>query len=165
MQVEKYGGGKADYIDPYAFRKQHPFIAERLPNLRAFFESFNFPVTRVTARTLNGLFNIGGGYHIDSKDTFSIRLNFCLSTNGKFGLSYQNGPVVMFEPGDAHMVCTARHHSAYASERCNFQRTNLIVDVIPWYDYDPILDGWKPNQYFGKIHPYDMVEQGIVTFG
>lgn len=165
VHVEKYGGGKNDYVDIYAFRKQHPFIAQHMPHMRALLDSFNFPITRVTARTLNGLFPIGGSYHIDTKDAFHVRLNICLSTDGSFGLSYKNGATVMFDPGDAHMVCTAHHHSAYASRLTNFQRTNLIIDVIPWYRYDADADGWEPNEYFGRIHPYDMVAQGIISFG
>ena len=165
VRTEVYGGGKNDYQDIYAFRKLHPFVEDNSPGLTRFFESFNFPVCRVTARTLNGMFPIGGGYHIDTKDSFHLRFNLCLSTNGEFGLAYKDGTKVMFEPAQMHMVNSALHHSAYARSRCNFQRTNLVIDVLPWYRYDPIADGWEPNEYFGKIHPYDMVKQGIVKFG
>ncbi|WP_323016496.1 hypothetical protein [Castellaniella sp.] len=159
------GKPKSDYVDQFAFRRRHPYIESHLPTLNALFDSFNFPIARVASRTLNGLCQIGNGWHVDSADSYVLQLNLCINNNGMFGLEYKTGELFIPESGELCIVNTSFLHSTYCQQRCNYQRTALVINILPWYHYDPTEDGWEPNEYFGKIHPFDMVTQGIIRFG
>jgi hypothetical protein len=42
-------------------------------------------------------------------------------------------------------------------------RIHLVLGFSPWFDYDAENDTWAPNSYFGKLHPFDMVAEGILS--
>lgn len=157
---------KGDYLDSLGFRAIHPIVNSKR-YLSAVFNTFALPVHRVTARTINGTFSCvtapgTGGMHRDESYFESLRINVCLSNNGCFGLQYLNKNPTFSIAGDVNFINTMVLHRPYIVERCNFQRTHLIINVSPWLDYDATNDCWSPNKYFGKMHPIEMVKQGLM---
>jgi hypothetical protein len=157
---------KGDYLDSLGFRSILPAVSGK-SHLKALFDSFKVPVVRSTSRTLNGSLCFktmtgDGGLHTDDSPFEVLRLNICLSNNGSFGLQYLSQEPIFTEPGGNLVVNTDIPHRAYIKDSCDFLRTNLIVGVAPWLNYDKQTDAWSLNEYFGKMHPYDMVKQGLI---
>lgn len=157
---------KGDYLDSLCFRRLHPSVASRQA-LSSLFRSFACSVHRVTARSING--NIVyrslpgmGGMHRDESQFESLRVNICLSNNGQFGLQYVDDEPHYAKPGEISFVNTDVMHRAYIANRCDFQRTHIIVNVSPWLNYDDKTDSWSTNEYYGKVHPLDMVKRGLI---
>lgn len=166
VNADKINRIKGDYLDSLGFRATLPEIGGK-PYLSALFGSFKVPVVRSTARTLNGSLCFktmpgDGGLHVDDSPFEVLRLNICLSNNGCFGLQYMDHQPIFTEPGGNVVVNTDIRHRAYIKDNSDFLRTNLIIGVTPWLNYDKQKDTWSLNEYFGKLHPYDMVKQGLI---
>ena len=120
---------KDDYLDSLSFNTLLPEVKTK-PNLYKLLNSFNFPVIRVTARTINGLLvypteKTNGGWHTDDCPFEVLRINVSLSNNENFGLEYKDKKIIYTRGGDNLVVNTDKLHRAYVKDACNFQRTNL----------------------------------------
>lgn len=157
---------KGDYLDSLGFRGLLPDIAGK-PHLKALFDSFKVPVVRSTARTLNGSLCFktqagDGGLHTDDSPFEVMRINLCLSSSGDFGLQYMDHEPIFSAPGENLVVNTDIPHRAYIKNSNECLRTHLIIGVTPWLSHDKETDTWSLNEYFGKMHPYDMVKRGLI---
>lgn len=159
---------KDDYLDSLSFNSLLPEVKTK-PNLYKLLNSFNFPVIRVTARTINGLLvnptkTNSGGWHIDDCPFEVLRINISLSNNGNFGLEYKDKKVISTQGGDNLVVNTDKLHRAYNEDKCNFQRTNLIIGLATWLNYDKTNNSYSLNNHYGKTHPYDLARQNLLSF-
>lgn len=157
---------KGDYLDSLGFRRLLPQVSAK-QELQKLFEGFKVPVVRSTARTLNGSLCFptmagDGGLHTDDSPFEVLRINVCLSNNGDFGLQYLDHEPIFTPAGGNIVVNTDVPHRAYIKQSNEFLRTNLIIGVTPWLNYDPVRDEWSLNEYFGRIHPYDMIKQRLI---
>jgi hypothetical protein len=157
---------KGDYLDSLGFRGLLPEVIGKR-HLKSLFDSFKVPVVRSTARTLNGSLCFktlpgDGGLHTDDSPFEVMRINICLSSNGDFGLQYLDHEPTFSMPGENLVINTDVPHRSYIKSNSEYLRTHLIIGVTPWLHYDAQDDTWSLNEYFGKIHPYDMVKQGLI---
>lgn len=164
--IQSSSGLKGEYLDSLGFRKTLPQVA-LYPHLDSLLKRFKQPVVRCSTRTLNG--NLlyptppgDGALHVDDSPFEVLRINISLSNNGMFGLQYGDQEPIFTSAGDNLVINTDVKHRPFMTENCNFLRTNIIIGVTPWLDYDASKDEWSTNEYFGKIHPYDMVKQGAI---
>lgn len=167
VDADKANRVKDDYLDSYGFRSLLPEVANK-PNLKMLFDKFKLPVVRSTARTINGSLcyptpSNDGGMHVDDSPFEVLRINISLSNNGDFGLQYLGTDPIYTEAGDNLVVNTDVQHRAFIKQPNNFIRTNLIIGVAPWMNYDKEKDEWSLNEYFGRLHPYDIVNQELIT--
>ena len=159
---------KDDYFDSLSFNTLLPEVRTK-PHLYKLLNSFNFPDIRVTARTVNGLLinpteTNNGGWHTDDCPFEVLRINISLSNNGNFGLEYKNKKVIYTTGGDNLVVNTDKLHRGYNKESCNFQRTNLIIGLATWLNYDAANNSYSLNHHYGKTHPYDLAKQNLLSF-
>lgn len=158
---------KDDYLDSLSFNTLLPEVKTK-PHLYKLLNSFNFPVIRVTVRTINGLLSSpskgDGGFHTDDSPFEVLRINVSLSNNGNFGLEYKNKKIIYTEAGNNIVVNTDKLHRSYIKETSNFQRTNLIIGLAPWLNYDSINNIWSLNHYYAKKHPYDLVKEKLICY-
>lgn len=159
---------KDDYLDSLSFNTLLPEVKTK-PNLYKLLNSFNFPVIRVTVRTINGLLVYptqitNGGWHTDDCPFEVLRINVSLSNNENFGLEYKDKKVICTQEGDNLVVNTDKLHRAYNKDKCNFQRTNLIIGLATWLNYDTTNNSYSLNHHFGKTHPYDLAKQNLLSF-
>ena len=66
------------------------------------------------------------------------------------------------QPGLAYTWDTNLPHRVWCREKTTVQRYNLVIGVSPWFDYDEGAQEWRPNEYFRKVSPLDMMEQGLI---
>jgi hypothetical protein len=159
---------KNDYLDFLCFRKFLPHINEVTHSLRKLLDIFPSSVHKITSRTINGnmiypsTISIDGGMHLDDNQFESMRFNLCLSNNEYFGLQYIDHEPYFPKAGDLNFINTDVKHRAFTKATCDFQRTHLVINVSPWLDYHPEEDYWELNKYFGKVHPIDMIKNGLL---
>ena len=157
---------KNDYLDSYGFRKILPDI-DQSSELYKLLNSFSLPVIRVTARTIDGGYcyptgNNDGGMHRDDPMCEMIRINVCLSNNGNFGLQYRGEKPIFANPGDVYAINSDAEHRVYVNNINYFKRTHLVIGLSPWLNYDPENDSWMLNEYFGKLHPLEMIKEKLI---
>jgi hypothetical protein len=158
---------KNDYLDSYGFRRFLPELAafKELTNL---LNSFSLPVIRITARTIDGgycfptLRTQNGGMHRDDSIFEMIRINVCLSNNGNFGLQYEGHDPIFPNCGDLYAINSDVSHRVYVNKLTYFKRTHLVIGLTPWLNYNQEADEWYLNEYYGKIHPLDLIKQKLI---
>lgn len=161
---------KGSYHDALSFTKRLPQL-HGLEHIGALLDGFNFPVVRSTVRVIDGLSihptvpGTTGGMHVDSPTTEVLRINVCVTGTPDFGLEYDNGTLIVDEPGHAVVVNSDRMHRTWFAGRTDFLRAHLIIDIAPWLTYHQKEDAWSTNEFFGKVHPFDMVRAGLIHKG
>jgi len=159
---------KDDYLDSLSFNTLLPEVKTK-PHLYKLLNSFNFPVIRVTSRTVNGLLVYptqitNGGWHTDDCPFEALRINVMIDTEGNHGIEYQNKKVICTKRGDNLVVNTDKLHRTFVSEKSNFQRTSLIINLATWLNYDTTSNSYSLNHHYGKTHPYDLAKQNLLSF-
>ncbi|BAU40004.1 hypothetical protein [Ralstonia phage RSP15] len=159
---------KDDYLDIHTFRKMHPHLEQVCPHLTKTLNGFKVPLVNVNVRVIHGQ-NVSptsfstktGGMHKDQSPFTAVRANMYISTDGNYGLEYENGDLIMPGAGENFVVNTDVPHRAYIKDWNMTNRVNIVLNMLPWLDYDSEDDSWSFNEYYGKIHPYDMIREGL----
>lgn len=155
---------KGDYLDELCFRKPIEEI-DSLPELKRIIEWFGRPVVRATLRIIDGkntykTLNDLAGMHKDQPPEMAVRINLCIQATDAYGLQYEGLEPLKYKSGDHKVVNTDFNHRVYVEEPEDSYRIHIILDVLPWLDYDPVEDAWAPNEFWNKKHPYDMILDG-----
>lgn len=166
---DKVNRVKADYLDSLAFRRLHPDL-QKYSHLWELLNMFSVPVARVTVRTVSGHAappsRYGDlGFHVDDSPFELMRLNIAIHNDGAFGLEYEDGTVVRMVSGRNAIVNTHVPHRVHIARHTLCARTHLVIGLVPWLNYDEATDSWSSSRYYGKVHPFDMVRQGLIFRG
>ncbi len=51
---------------------------------------------------------------------------------------------------------------AVAARRTDKVRMHLVLGFSPWLDYLPEERAWVLNEYYGRLHPFDMLDEGLI---
>lgn len=169
VQNDQRNRRKGDYLDSLCFRRLHPDL-QKYPALWALLNSFSVPVARVTVRTVAGHAappsRYGDlGFHTDDSPFELMRLNIAIHNDGAFGLEYEDGTLVRMVSGRNAIVNTHVPHRVHVARHTLCARTHLVIGLVPWLTYDETTDSWASSRYFGKVHPFDMVRQGLLFRG
>ena len=113
-----------------------------------------------------------GFYQSDAEDANILRLEIPMhfgvfpmisGHKNRFAIKFiefESGNKLYFEQGFAY------HFNTYKPHRWNFNsnpsknRSALVIGWSPWLDFDG--HKWTTNQWTNKVHPMDMVKQGLV---
>lgn len=106
-------------------------------------------------------------WHRDDSWFYELRINLSLdNTNNNFGIEVENYGKKPFVPGSWYMWDTLIPHRPYVEHKApGITRTNFVLAVNPWFDYDSNENCWVQNEFFGEKHPVDMVLDGDVIEG
>lgn len=165
-EKESASAPRDDYLDSLGFRRLLPEI-QGLPVLMGLLESFRMPVVRCTVRVIDGskAWPSGddeGGMHCDDSPFEVMRVNVCITGSDDFGLQYSGHPPIVMMPGEHLIVNSDADHRAWVRQRSTVQRVHLVIGLLPWLNYDRTSDAWEVNEYFGKVHPYELVRRNLV---
>src|SRR5580693_5696644 len=125
---------KHSYFDSYGFRMRTP--ASKTGYLGQFIDSFTRPLVRSRVGIIPGE-------------------NFVFQMEGE--------EPYHLEVGKAYTWDTNKPHRVFARGSTRTMRIHLVLGFSPWFDYDAENDTWAPNGYFGRLHPFDMVAEGILS--
>ena len=103
-------------------------------------------------------------WHRDDSWFYELRINLSLdNTDNNFGIEVEDYGKQPFKPGHWYMWDTLVPHRPYIDRKApGISRTNFVLAVNPWFDYDEENRCWIQNEFFGEKHPVDMVLDGDV---
>lgn len=169
---------KNTYFDTYGFRVLTP--AARIGALGRFLSECGLSLIRSRLSLLKG--NCGGrcsfsfGWHRDEPVFENLRVNIPLRSEPSFRLQIEHrrrepdpsSPTMreyFLAPGKAYTFDTHRPHRVYANAPAAGDRLHLVLGFSPWLRYDAAADAWLPNEFFGKVHPFDILRSGALHPG
>jgi hypothetical protein len=165
---------KGDYYDGYGFRRLTPAATHGA--LGDLMRGFTLPVIRSRLSVIPGdnpeALKDGYGWHRDESIFHNLRINIPVWTAPEYLLeieTMENEPRAGSATAHRHHL---RHgfawswdtnlpHRVFASGLTTQSRCHLVVGLAPWFDYDAGNDAWSPNQWFGRVHPHDLIAEGL----
>lgn len=165
---------KGDYYDSYGFRALTP--AARHGALGQLMDGFTLPVIRSRFSVIPGgnaaALHDDYGWHRDESIFHNLRINIPVWTSPEYLLEIET---VLDKPERCSATAQRHHlrhgfawswdtnmpHRVFATAMTVQSRGHLVVGLAPWFDYDKAQDAWMPNQYFGRMHPHDLIAEGL----
>ena len=160
---------KHSYFDTYGFRKRTP--ASRQGALGRFIDSFGKRMIRSRVGIIPGdkidtsdpAYQHGEGWHRDEPVFENLRINIPLQTDANYVFQMEGGEPYHLEVGTAYSWDTNRPHRVFARGPTKVMRIHLVLGFAPWFDYSDEADEWFPNEFFGRMHPFDMLADGYFS--
>jgi hypothetical protein len=170
--------GKNSYDDTYGFRTRTP--ASRHKALGHFIDRFSRPLLRSRVSAMRG--SLGGqqavmsvkhtdanrcdaGWHRDEPVFIHLRVNLPVTTHPSFRTQIEDSVDAYLEAGRLYSWDTDLPHRPIATERIDKVRVHLVLGFSPWLDYVEEERGYALNEYYGKVHPFDMLNEGLIFPG
>jgi hypothetical protein len=172
--TQRFAKLKNTYFDTYGFRLPTP--AARIGALGEFLSGCRLSLVRSRLSVLKGegkACHFGFGWHRDEPVYENLRINIPLRSHRNFRLQLEHqreqpdpASSTMSDhylaPGKAYTFDTHRPHRVYAAGECTLDRVHLVLGFAPWFRYDAGADAWEPNEFYGKMHPFDIVRSGAL---
>jgi hypothetical protein len=103
-------------------------------------------------------------WHYDEPIYLNLRINIPLQTTPNYVCEIRDVPGQHhFEVGYAYCWDTTIVHRVYAKRPEPTKRIHLVLGSIPWFDFDEESQTFHANEFFGEMHPFDMVAGGHVV--
>ena len=173
--VKRFANLKNTYFDTYGFRVPTP--AAGIGALGEFLSSCRLSPVRSRLSALvgaqAGAAGFHSGWHRDESVFENLRINVPLFSHRNYRLQIERerdhpdaGSTTMSEhflaPGKAYTFDTHRPHRVYGRAPCAVDRIHLVLGFSPWFRYDRKADSWAPNEFYGRVHPFDIVRSGAL---
>lgn len=160
---------KHSYFDTYGFRARTP--ASKEGYLGEFIDSFRRVMIRSRVGIIPGenidptnkVYQDKEGWHRDEPVFENIRINVPLQTDASYVFQMEGQDPYHLHVGKAYTWDTHIAHRVFAVAPTKTMRIHLVLGFSPWFDYVPEHDAWKPNEFFGRMHPFDMVAEGYLS--
>ena len=166
-QMSHHREVRHSYFDTYGFRRRTP--ASRHGALGAFLDSFICPLIRSRIGVIPGSPTGGGdpapadeGWHRDEPVFENLRVNVPLQTDAGFLFEMEGEAPRHLAVGRAYSWDTHRPHRVFRAVSTSVTRIHLVLGFAPWFDYLADEDAFRPNFFFGRVHPFDMLAGGMI---
>lgn len=161
--TEKFESIRNTYFDSYGFRKLSPCITET--GLNDLIKDFRLSPTRSRIGVLDADYHDKVGeeflWHKDETVFENLRINIPIDTDPSFLFQLENQDPIYLELGKIYTWDTHRSHRVYATSKSPTKRIHLVLGFSPWFNYLESEDAFVVNEYFGKIHPFDILLEGL----
>ena len=157
------------YFDTYGFNARTP--AARRGELGVFLDGFTRTMIRSRIGIIPGVaidaddpaYLAREGWHRDEQVFENLRLNIPLATDPNFVFQMAGEPAYHLATGKAYTWDTHRPHRVFCRGRTQATRVHLVLGFAPWFDYVAAKEAWVANEYFGRVHPFDMIAEGLLN--
>jgi len=161
------------YFDTYGFRLLTP--AAKIGALGKFFSECGLSPVRSRLSVLYGdrVDQIGFdfGWHRDEPVFENLRINIPLVAHSNYRLQIEHArefpsetspdmSLHYLKTGYAYTFDTNRPHRVFPYRPCQIMRVHLVLGFSPWFRYDASDDMWVPNEYYGRVHPFEILRHG-----
>lgn len=182
----RYSQGNADfykthssirnsYADTFAFSQRTPLSQYKF--LGKFIDSFRSTVIRSRVSKIVGSDPESTQqsylWHKDESIFLNLRVNIPVQSSLDYVIQImaedpKDPYIVKTEefallPGHAYAYNTQLPHRPFCKKLNNLERINIICGVSPWFDFDHAEQVWRSNDFYGKVHPFDMLKNGFVS--
>jgi hypothetical protein len=156
---------KNGYFDTYGFRKltegaKNGYLGDLLQN------KFKRSIVRSRVATIDASKWLPKMkdymWHYDEPLYLNLRINIPLTTSPNYIAEIKDVAEFQFEPGYGFCWETTIVHRVYAKLPEKSTRTNLVIGSSPWFDYDQEQDAYISNEFYGEMHPFDMLLNGYI---
>jgi hypothetical protein len=173
--IQRFRKLKNTYFDTYGFRLPTP--AAQIGALGEFLSRCRLSLVRSRLSVLRGTAAAVGefsfGWHRDEPVYENLRINIPLRSDRSYRLQLESkldkpdpdSPTLSahyLAPGKAYTFDTHRPHRVYPAAASSLDRVHLVLGFSPWFRYDRAADAWEPNEFFGRLHPFDIVRSGAL---
>jgi hypothetical protein len=159
---------KNSYFDTYGFRRRTP--ASQHSELGSFLDALRRPLVRSRVGIIYGErvdpadenYRANAGWHRDEPIYENLRVNIPLQTDPNFVFEIEGQPARHLEVGKAYSWDTHIPHRVYCNGPTRLERIHLVLGVAPWFDYNADEDSWRANEFFGRVHPFELLRTGQI---
>lgn len=165
--------GKNTYNDTLSFVEKTPLA--KYESIDAFLNGLKRTMIRSRISILMGenksTQDISYGWHNDELIFLNLRVNIPIQSTDNYFIQILNNPHLEqadisefnLEVGNAYAYDTYKYHRACSKKIEVKPRINLILGVSPWFDYNHDTKEWISNEFYGELHPFEMLEQKHVS--
>ena len=157
--TKNFSSIKHTYFDTYGFRKLSPAIENS--NLKSFVKSFRLSPTRGRIGVLDADYHDKVGeeflWHKDEPVYENLRINIPIVGDDSFYIQSEGKAAKTTPVGNIYTADTHIAHRVYATGKKPVKRIHLVLGFSPWLDYMVEDDSYVVNEFFGKIHPVDLL--------
>lgn len=170
--THRYVELKNTYFDTYGFRVRTP--ASLVGALGKFLSGFRLSLVRSRLSVLSGKrVEADYSWHRDEPIYENLRVLIPLVSHPSYRLEIEHErdfpskdstttTMHYLKSGYAYCFDTHRPHRVLAVAPCRIMRVHLVLGFSPWMDYVPEQDAWVPNEYYGRVHPFDIFRSGAL---
>lgn len=149
--------GKNTYSDAMSFNKLSPAC-----NQGYLGEIFNsIPRTLVRGRIVT-MKHGNLHWHRDEHIYINFRINIPLYLDTSTIIKTKTSRMVM-HPGYMYSWDTGEPHCVERVREDVQKRVNIVFGISPWFDWNEEDQSWESNQYYGEVHPIDMLHEGFLV--
>lgn len=164
-KIDRFSSIKNTYFDSYAYRRLAPCVTET--KMVNFMKGFKRHRLRSRLATINSKYvparsRDSFGWHKDEYVFENLRINIPIKTDETFLFQIVDKSPVHLSVGNAYSWDTNIAHRVYPTTEEDRSRTHLVLGFSPWFDYDEDEDSFTSNEFYGEIHPIDMLISGHV---
>jgi hypothetical protein len=164
-QTKKFKSIRNTYFDTYGFRHHSPCVTET--GLLEFIKGFKRSATRGRLAVINSEYvppeaRDKFGWHKDEIIFENLRVNIPIKTDETFMFQLLNKPPEHLHYGNMYSWDTNLAHRVFPTTQETKSRLHIVLGFSPWFDYDEVEDSWTSNEFFGEMHPMDMLVHGHV---
>lgn len=162
----KFKSIRNTYFDSYAFRQLAPCVTET--SFVGFARSFKRHILRSRLATVNAQHVSDNdrdefGWHKDEYVFENLRINIPIVTDETFMFEIKDKPAEHLAVGNIYSWDTNIAHRVFPTIQEPRSRTHLVLGFSPWFDYDAEEDCFYSNEFYGEMHPIDMLIDGYVN--
>jgi hypothetical protein len=173
-KLSQYHQEKDAYFDTWSFTDWTPAAVES--GIRAITESANCQVLRSRVAWQRGAFrdyrikpgdhengNDKWTWHCDEPIVHNTRVIIPIQSTPAYAMEIaQNGPKIP-EVGYAYTWDTnIVHRQLQVDNTDTSDRIYVILGFNPWFNWLPEEQAWESNEFYGKVHPMDMMTSGLI---
>jgi hypothetical protein len=108
-------------------------------------------------------------WHNDESIFVNFRINIPLRSTKNHVIQIIQTPgevssIVQFPliPGFSYGYNTHLYHRPTCLSLDHSERINMILGITPWLDYNREKNQWESNEFYGKMHPFEMLLAGHI---
>lgn len=142
---------KNTYSDTLGYAWRTP--ASKYTYLGTFLDSSKRTLVRGRVATLK--YPLGVHWHVDENIFFNTRVNIPVYSSISCKAYISENYSFINNPGFMYCWDTELPHKIDIIEGIG-ERTAIVCGFSPWWDFDPIENIWKKNEFYGQLHPFEM---------
>lgn len=172
-KLSPYHKEKDGYYDTWSFTDWTEAAVES--GIKAVTDSANCQVLRSRVAWQRGEFRdyrVDGDYegkndrwtwHSDEPVVHNLRVIIPIQTSNAYGMEIKPNPPKIPEKGYAYTWNTnIVHRQIQLDNSSKLDRIFVVLGFNPWFNWIPEEQAWESNEFYGKVHPLDMMVDGLV---
>jgi hypothetical protein len=159
------------YYDSWAFTKTTPALSHgelgklssntlRRSQIRGRMGMSNAKNYTYDKFKFDGNYSVNQSWHRDEPVYENLRIMIPINTSEEFRLGIKGrAEDINLDPGSAYILDTHNVHRVYPMKHGTNTRITVIYGTSPWFDYDEQNRCWTSNEFYGKLHPFEMLKE------